>query len=489
MSDMDNMKLIQLLSDLELSPTSLDFYLKMLGQKPLNPQELQDMMGSQDLEVINTCINELIEKGLCTTNAQTSPENPLFYALPPYPAMLKFYENFNLRINALANKLPEEIGRVLQEFTEHSDILAHLNNYASNYEDAKSTIITNINLIRGDFKDSLALVPELKKQLGVSDSLFDMIESVFNLQIKEVIKEVRSVQEIIDLNLEDYGLQKKKEAVDGLINKIIEEKVQILQFNFQKKIPEIFGKHKTSFKDGIKEITEQIDRIASEFESTISDLLEEYEETVTDQGEAVKHVYLKELDKISVLDELLSSKIFEVVAKIFNIISSPIQLNSSVLKYLQEKAINSPLPIVERTQVAEVAQKTPITPQSAPSPIAGTAPQSQLTPTSTPAAQTQPTQPAQVTSPASELIGKTDNPFAQRFLVVLNAIDTQPGEELSEMLQDVSDYILEQKGFSVVLSDVRRFIGDLKGNKGLLTEGIKKVLQRKIYNWIERLTK
>ena len=59
--------------------------------------------------------------------------------------------------------------------------------------------------------------------------------------------------------------------------------------------------------------------------------------------------------------------------------------------------------------------------------------------------------------------------IGSRFFEILEELDIKNGNEISKHLEELNDYILENKGFSVVLNDIRRWITDLKG-KGKLDE-------------------
>ena len=474
MSDDESLKLIQILGDLELSLEGVNLYIKMLGEKPQTVEEIETIIDAKDRETCLGMLNELISKGICISDSQNSdsPEDALFYAIPPYIAIHKFYENFNEKINHLAEKLPQDIAQVLADFKLNSGILSFLNNYIEAFDDVKSTVAANINLQKGDYEDTISLILELKEELRSAEGIIDGFEQFFNLQFQDILDQVETIAKDALENLEEYGLSKKAEDLKALLNKVVEEKLSELQFNYKEKIPPFFAKHNENFKKSTAEITTQIDKLEKEFRTTFYDLLEEYESSFSDQEHTIKQVYEKELEKLSNIDETLGEKIFNLAQRIFKIVLSPIRLSAAVLQYLHEKAKSSPIPVLEKTGLEQATEPIPAIPAIPSTESAGASPQ----------------QLEEVKLPKTTVkIVKSDNPYAQRFNVVLNSLEDQTGAVISNQLQDIADFILENKGFSVVLNDIRRWVTDLR-KQGNLSEGIRRVLEKKIFNWIERLT-
>lgn len=66
---------------------------------------------------------------------------------------------------------------------------------------------------------------------------------------------------------------------------------------------------------------------------------------------------------------------------------------------------------------------------------------------------------------------------------ILGKIDTLPGEQISLLLEKLQDDILERKGFSAVLRQIRMSINPLKSNMNLLNNTEKEELRNKINFW------
>jgi hypothetical protein len=73
------------------------------------------------------------------------------------------------------------------------------------------------------------------------------------------------------------------------------------------------------------------------------------------------------------------------------------------------------------------------------------------------------------------------------FNMLISKLNDLNGEEFSKELQDVSDLILEKKGFSVTLHSVRSFINKYKEIIDPLTEIQKQEIFESIENWKQRL--
>jgi len=88
-------------------------------------------------------------------------------------------------------------------------------------------------------------------------------------------------------------------------------------------------------------------------------------------------------------------------------------------------------------------------------------------------------QPAAVISSDGDLSIQFDN--------ILSKLDTLPGEHIALLLEKLQDDILEQKGFSAVLRQIRMSISPLKGNMNLLNNIEKEELRSKINFWRGKL--
>ncbi|MFX1462356.1 MAG: helix-turn-helix domain-containing protein [Promethearchaeota archaeon] len=77
--------------------------------------------------------------------------------------------------------------------------------------------------------------------------------------------------------------------------------------------------------------------------------------------------------------------------------------------------------------------------------------------------------------------------ISTQFDNISGKIDTLPGEHIAPLLERLQDDILEKKGFSAVLRQIRMAIDSLKGNKNLLNNTEKEELRSKISFWRSKL--
>jgi hypothetical protein len=73
------------------------------------------------------------------------------------------------------------------------------------------------------------------------------------------------------------------------------------------------------------------------------------------------------------------------------------------------------------------------------------------------------------------------------FNMLISKLNTLNGSEFSKELQNISDLILERKGFSVTLHDVRRITNKFKDNINPLTENDTNEIKQSIATWKHRL--
>ena len=488
--------LIQLLNEIELSDGSIDLYLKIIGRSPLTWEEIALIMNTTKKELNKSLIEELLNKGLCISNSESSEEDLIYYyAIPPYPAFLTYYEKFNAKLNQMSNDLPDKISSIFQEIKKESGFLLNLKNYIKNFQEAKATIVGNLSLMKADYEDGVTLIPELNLLLNNSGKFYEMVENVFNLHYQNFLKQVENIkQEIID-NLEEFNLKKKKDDIKALIDKIIDEKIKELNESYNEKLPEIFRKNSESLQQNITEISSQVEKIENEIRMSLFDLMYEYEQTINDQEKTFNIVLKKEEEKFTIFDESLSQKIFELLASIFNFISSPMQLNNQAFQFLLEKTKQIPIKIVEKIEKIEIPVSTQeIHEKKEPGGeeidkiSLFIEEKEKLIKDPDKKEEKLPLKSIKDEILKSGVLKGEMTEIGSRFFEILEELDIKNGNEISKHLEELNDYILENKGFSVVLNDIRRWITDLKG-KGKLDEDLKKILLSRMKSWIERLAK
>ncbi|MFX1306607.1 MAG: hypothetical protein ACFFDG_07280, partial [Promethearchaeota archaeon] len=77
--------------------------------------------------------------------------------------------------------------------------------------------------------------------------------------------------------------------------------------------------------------------------------------------------------------------------------------------------------------------------------------------------------------------------ISTQFDNISGKIDTVPGEHIALLLERLQDDILEKKGFSAVLRQIRMATDSLKGNRNLLNNIEKEELRSKISFWRSKL--
>lgn len=65
-------------------------------------------------------------------------------------------------------------------------------------------------------------------------------------------------------------------------------------------------------------------------------------------------------------------------------------------------------------------------------------------------------------------------------------LDSLSGQEMSEKLKGLRDYIFENKGFSIVLNDIKNWASQVR-QKGVIDENTRKMLKKRIANWKEKI--
>jgi hypothetical protein len=122
--------------------------------------------------------------------------------------------------------------------------------------------------------------------------------------------------------------------------------------------------------------------------------------------------------------------------------------------------------------------KAPVTPKISTHVPLKTAQTPEITPRE-PISPTPEIQPKAVISSDGHLSSQIDN--------ILSKIDTLSGNHIALLLERLQDDILERKGFSGVLRQIRMSSTDLKDNMNLLNNDDKEGLRNKIHFWRSKL--
>jgi len=97
----------------------------------------------------------------------------------------------------------------------------------------------------------------------------------------------------------------------------------------------------------------------------------------------------------------------------------------------------------------------------------------------------EPIKPTPVIQPGMDL--SVDANLSHQFDNIVGKIDTLPGEEIALLLEKLQDDLLEQKGFSAILRQIRMGITPLKSNRNILSNTEKDELRSKIRFWRSKL--
>ncbi len=486
--------LTQLLNELDLSHDSLDLYLKIIGRPPLTMEEISSITETTNEELNKSLIEELLTKGLCISNSESSEEiTPYYYAIPPYRAFLNYYEKFDVKSNQMANELPDKISKIFNEIKEESGFLLNLKNYIKNFQEAKTTIVANLSLIKADYEDGVSLIPELNLLLNNTSKFYKMVENVFNLHFQNFVKQIENTKQEIMENLEEFNLKKKQKDIKLLVDKIIDNKINEIKESFNEKLPDVFKKNSEILQQNINEISSQVGKIENEIRMSLFDLMYEYEQTISDQEKTFNMVLEKEEEKFSIFDESLSQKIFELLANVFNFMSSPIHQNNQAFQFLFEKTKQMPIKIIKKSEEikipppsGEIAEKKEPIGKEIDTISTFIEEKEKIIEVIEEKKEKAPLKSIKDEILKSGVLKGELTEIGSRFIAISEELDSKNGNVIAKHLEELNDYILENKGFSVILNDIRRWITDVK-NKGKLDEDVQKVLKNRIKNWIERL--
>ncbi len=179
------------------------------------------------------------------------------------------------------------------------------------------------------------------------------------------------------------------------------------------------------------------------------------------------------------------------IAGMGSVLEEHVKLFAAVLEdvWIQSKKFEQ----VEITQAVKYAPSRPIPQPETPKPVISTTPivpeKEVLTPIQPPPERFEP-QPEPIKTPPEIQPGaviSTDGYLSTQFENILGQIDTAPGEEIAIKLENLQDDILERKGFSAVLRQIRMGTSALKNNRNLLTNAEKEELRNKINFWRSKL--
>ena len=133
---------------------------------------------------------------------------------------------------------------------------------------------------------------------------------------------------------------------------------------------------------------------------------------------------------------------------------------------------------------AQPQYQQPVTP-----PIPKVSQQIPLTPIPTPPEPLRPQLEPVKTTPDIQpgVVISTDAYLSTQFDNIFGKIDTLPGEQIALLLEKLQDDILERKGFSAILRQIRMGINPLKRNMNLLNNVEKEELRSKISFWRSKL--
>jgi hypothetical protein len=181
------------------------------------------------------------------------------------------------------------------------------------------------------------------------------------------------------------------------------------------------------------------------------------------------------------------------IAGMGSILEEHVKLFAAVLEdvWIQSKKFDQ----VEITQAIKYAPEPSIKKPTYQQPVTPAVPKvtQEVSPKPTPSTltpepikpQIQPVKTSPSTAPGIDI--SSDANLSSQFDNILGKIDTLPGEHIALLLERLQDDILEKKGFSAILRQIRMGTTPLKGNMNLLNNAEKEELRSKISFWRSKL--
>jgi hypothetical protein len=171
-------------------------------------------------------------------------------------------------------------------------------------------------------------------------------------------------------------------------------------------------------------------------------------------------------------DVWIQSKKFEQVEVLHAIKQAPVGI---IPQTRFQQSITSPTPTIPLQE----PPKTIETPELPSKEIIKPRPSQEIEPHVEPIKAQPDIQPAAVISTEGFLSNQFDN--------ILSKIDTLPGEQIALLLEKLQDDLLERKGFSAVLRQIRMGTTNLKRNMNFLNNAEKEELRSKMAFWRSKL--
>ena len=322
----------ELLNQIGLSEHAIKIYVNSIGRPPLSSFELYSIISNVSAEIFDKALNDLLEIGLLIPIPTQNKESlMLYYTLPPFNPITKYYSNINANLDNIKNQLKILLTNALQKVFSETKII-ELDSIYDKTHDLRNDYQEDVIIQKQEIDDIVFGMENLNIVSQIFEQFHQLIIRITQTHFAELIKFITNIKAEIIEKIKHLELKKYENDVKYIIEQVFKEQFDKIVENF---IPELHKEIDQQFintLESIKNIVNSTFQLRNDFKMLLLNMLNSFENNINNILEDLKGKNEKLTTDLKSFEETIVNS-FDIIIK--NSVDSVTALNHPIEKAMK----------------------------------------------------------------------------------------------------------------------------------------------------------
>lgn len=322
----------ELLNQIGLSEHAIKIYINSIGRPPLSSFELYSIISNVSAETFDKALNDLLEIGLLIPIPPQNKESlMLYYTLPPFNPITKYYSNINANLDNIKNQLKILLTNALQKVFSETKII-ELDSIYDKTHDLRIDYQEEVIIQKQEIDDIVFGMENLSIVSKIFEQFHQSIIGITQTHFAELIKFITTIKaEIID-KIKRLELKKYENDVKYIIEQVFKEQFNKIVENFIPELNKEIDQQFINTLESIKNIVNSTFQLRNDFKMLLLNMLNSFENNINNILEDLKGKKEKLTTDLKSFEETIV-KSFDIIIK--NSVDSVTALNHPIEKAMK----------------------------------------------------------------------------------------------------------------------------------------------------------
>jgi len=324
----------QVLSNLQLTEDEIELYFSTTGRDVISSGEMS-LLIDKPKEECEKIAKKFVDKGLYKEVVGATPH---YAPLPPYAALIEQLTNFEKYIQDIKNSAPEELEKSFSQLESSSKGVQELNEYTNFMKNLKNSIEDQIESQKEEIENAIETIKQIRKINEIIGNLEDDTKLLIEEQVIDLESQFEEMEKLIEGNLQKLHLGVIKKTVKQMIENVLTTRLEVIKDDFNKKFLSKISIIIKDIMEGINQVTKSSIKTGENLEKTFSNVIKEFNESVTYAEEKVKGISDDIMESFSALKNTFSVKVVDTLNQELSKILERLDISETTTEEFWEQA-------------------------------------------------------------------------------------------------------------------------------------------------------